>query len=255
MVKINTNFWRFFRRSTAAGLVLLLVLVGWPSAAAAKIKSDWSRVQIVTPGTRTTVLLYKDPVLHHQGKRKIEGQFHSATSEAITLLRDGQTRTLQKHAVHKVLVYRPIAKRYEGWITAGVIGGIIAGAAAKGEDSSEPLPAGVGAALVALVVGVPTVIVFLVAPKMRSVYDVPRRLRDDPVPTPEPAKEDSSTEVSGAKETATDPTGGGLRDRLLKGQVHGPELLSWQARRGLIRKGLPLDSSNLPVLSARTGID
>ena len=60
MVKTNTNFWRLFRSSTAAGLVLLLVLAGWPPTVAAKIRSDWSRVQRVTPGTRTTVLLYKD---------------------------------------------------------------------------------------------------------------------------------------------------------------------------------------------------
>ena len=35
MVKTNTTFWKLFRRSTAAGLVLLLVLVGWPPVAEA----------------------------------------------------------------------------------------------------------------------------------------------------------------------------------------------------------------------------
>ena len=262
MVKRNTNFWRFFRRSTAVGLVLLLVLVGWPPVAAAKIKSDWSRVQIVTPGTRTTVLLYKNQAPRE--KRKIEGKFHSATPEAITLLLpDGQTRTVGKQGVEKVLVYRPIAKRYEGWVTAGVIGGIIAGAAAKSEAPSEPLPAGIGAAIVALVVGLPTVIVFLVAPKMRGIYNVPPGSRDSsntavtsskPRSDQEPDNQGSSTRASDAKEEATDFIAVGSEGYFLSGKS-GPELLRWQARRALIRQDLPLNLSSLPVHAHRSGID
>ena len=256
MVKTNTNFWRFFRRSTAAGLVLLLILVGWPPTAAGKIKSDWTRVQIVTPGTRTAVLLYKDQAPRE--KRKIEGQFHSATPEAITLLlSDGQTLTLGKQAVEKVLVYRPIAKRYEGWITAGVIGGIIAGAAAKGEGNPDPIPAGIGAAIVASVLGVPTVIVFLVAPKWSGVYNVPRKLLDDPTPTPPPPpdKEISSTTASGAKDAATDFIGAGVEGSFLNDKESDPQLLRRQARRALMRQGLLLDLSSLPMHGVRTSID
>ena len=122
----DSNFWRLFRQSTAIGLVLL-VLAGFSPVAEAGtwIRWDWSKVQTLAPGTRTTVLLYKDRATG--GIWKIEGLFKSATPDAITLSLPGGNRyTLQKRDVTKVLVYRPIAKRYQGWITAGVIGGIIA---------------------------------------------------------------------------------------------------------------------------------
>ena len=71
-MKTNTNFWRLFRRSTAAGLVLLLVLVSAPVAEAGFwVKRDWSRVQRVAPGTKTTVLLYKDQA--SPGKKEDQG--------------------------------------------------------------------------------------------------------------------------------------------------------------------------------------
>ena len=78
---------------------------------AAKHMPDWSKVQAVPPGKPTTVLLYKDEA--PRGSRKIKGLFDSATVETITLmLEDGQTRTLQKQSVRKVLTRRPFAKRW-----------------------------------------------------------------------------------------------------------------------------------------------
>ena len=114
MVKTDTNVWRFFRRSTAAGLVLLLVLASAPAVEAGLgMKSDWSKVQAVARGTRTTVVLYKDQA--PRGKRKTRGHFQSATVEAIRLLLpDGQTSTFQKRAVRKVLVPRPLKKPVPG---------------------------------------------------------------------------------------------------------------------------------------------
>ncbi len=253
MVRINTNFWRLFRQSTATGLVLLLAMAEFAPVAEAGewIRRDWSKVQRIASGARTRVLLYKDRA--PGGIRKVEGQFQLASAEAIMLLLPaGQTLTLRKQAVEKVLVYRPIEKRYQGWITAGVMGGIVAGAAAKGKDASEPPPAWLAAALVALVVGVPTVVVFLVAPKWGGVYNVPRKLRDDPVPTPSPppAKQSSNTTDAGV----TEHTGAGSGDRFLNGKS-APELPRWQARRALMRQDLPLDLSGLPVHVYRSSID
>ena len=106
---------RIFRKTTAGGLVLLLVLAGWPAAAEGKIKLDWSKVQALTPGTGIKVGLYKDQA--PRGSRKIQGRFHSATDDSITLtLKDGQTLTLQRSAVRKVHT-----RRGDGWFPLGVI--------------------------------------------------------------------------------------------------------------------------------------
>ena len=258
MVKTNTNFWRLFRSSTAAGLVLLLVLAGWPPTVAAKIRSDWSRVQRVTPGTRTTVLLYKDRAHRAPGGiRKIEGNFKSATPETITLsLPGGTPYTLQKQDVSKVMVYRPLAKRYQGWITAGVITAVIAGTVAGGGHNSDPLPVGPGAAIVVLVAGAPTIIAFLVAPKMGGIYNVPPDRRDPSSTGTKPPQDRSSATVPEVKESGESPTGSGLADRFLN-KESGPELLRQQARQALLRKGLPLRLPDLTVrglAAERTGM-
>ena len=54
--------------------------------------------------------LYKDEA--PQGSRKkIKGRFDSAAADSITLtLKDGQTRTLEKQAVRKVLTRRPFSQ-------------------------------------------------------------------------------------------------------------------------------------------------
>ena len=73
-------------------------------------KADWSRVQAVPHNTKTTVRLYQDSA-PREGRR-IRGRFVSATANSITLvLEDGQTRTFQKSAVHKVLTRLPFRKR------------------------------------------------------------------------------------------------------------------------------------------------
>ena len=109
---------RLFRKTTASGLALLLSLSLLPSCAA-RHTPDWSRVQAVPPKTKTDVHLYKDEA--HQGSRKIKGRFDSAAADSITLkLKDGQTRTLEKSAVRKVLTRRPFAKRWPGWVALAV---------------------------------------------------------------------------------------------------------------------------------------
>ena len=78
----------------------------WIAGAKAAKKASWSRVQAVPRDTKTVVHLYKDEA--HQGSRKIKGRFDSAAADSITLvLKDGQTRTVQKQAVRKVLTRSP----------------------------------------------------------------------------------------------------------------------------------------------------
>ena len=118
VTRLTGNNGGLFRKTTATGLVLLLLLFLLPSCAARHMP-DWSRVQAVPPKTKTDVHLYKDEA--HQGSRKIKGRFDSAAADSITLkLKDGQTRTLEKQAVRKVLTRRPFSKRKPGWIALGV---------------------------------------------------------------------------------------------------------------------------------------
>ena len=101
-----------FRKTTASVVALLLFLSILPGCAARHML-DWSRVQTVSPNTKTEVQLYKD--VAPQGSRKIKGRFDSATTDSLTLkLKDGQTRTLEKSAVGKVLTRRPFVETLAG---------------------------------------------------------------------------------------------------------------------------------------------
>ena len=235
MAKATTSFWRLLRRGTATGLVLLLTVVGFSPVAEAGtwIRRDWSMVQRIASGVRTRVRLYKDRA--PGGIQRVEGQFQSASTVAIMLLSPaGQTLTLQKQTVEKVLVYRPLSKRYPGWITAGASTGIFLGLA-PGWDLN-----GRGWALFSgLFVGVPTGIAFLVSPRWGGVYNVPRKLRDDAAPEPPPAATGQSSTTSGS----------GLL--LLKDKSFGPELRRSQTGQPLLREKLLLDLSSRPVHAPR----
>ncbi|MYC81382.1 MAG: hypothetical protein F4X19_04710 [Acidobacteria bacterium] len=229
---------KLFKKAIAAGMMFLLVsLHGSTADADAWIRRNWSKVQKIAPGTRTRVLLYSDRA--PQGKTEVKGRFHSATAGCITVtLKRGHTRTVLKQDVTKVLVYRPVANRYQGWITAGAAGGIVAGAAASDKGHSEPLPAGAMALLVGAAIGAPTAIAFLAAPKWGGVYNVPLKLRDDPEPKPPPpvTKQSSTTLRSGLL--------------LLEDKVFGPELRWSQTRRPLLREKLLLDLSIPPSINS-----
>lgn len=254
MVKTDTNLWGLFRRSTAVGVVLLLTMVGFVPVAEAGtwIRQDWSKVQRIAPGARIRVRLYKDRA--PGGIWKVEGRFQSASTEAIMLrqtrrvlvsrssplLPADQTLTLQKQAVEKILVYRPLSKRYPGWVTLGVSASISVPTVAK--TGSDVVPSGKWF-LNSLFIGGPTVIAFLATPKWGGVYNVPRKLRDDPAPTPPPTatKPSSTTSESGLL--------------LIEDKASGPELLWLHARRAVMRHDLPLDLSSVPVHAHRSGID
>ena len=226
------------RKIIVTGLLVLLTVIGLSPVAEAGtwIRRDWSKVQRIAPGARTRVRLYKDRA--PGGIYKIEGRFNSATPEAITLsLPGGKSHTLQKHDVTKVLVYRPLSKRYPGWITLGVSAGISIPTVAK--DSYDLVPSG-KVALNGLFIGVPTVLAFLVAPKWGGVYNVPHKLRDDAAPEPPPATTKQSSITSDS------------RLLLLEDKASGPELLRSQGRQAVMRQNLPLDLSTRPIYGAHT---
>ena len=172
VTRLTGNNGGLFTKTTATGLALLLLLSILPSCAARHMP-DWSRVQAVPPKTKTDVHLYKDEA--HQGSRKIKGRFDSAAADSITLkLKDGQTRTLEKQAVRKVLTPLPFRKRGAGWATllaTSVLVGVLL--MALGTDGAEP---GEVPLMSASVIGPPTLAAFLVA-KMGSIYDVPPKHR------------------------------------------------------------------------------
>lgn len=177
MTHTNTSDRKQSSLAKGLGMLLVVALLFSSQAPAAeafwRYKRDWSRVQIVRPGTRTTVLLYKDRA--PRGKRKFSGRFHSATVDSVTLLLPGgQTRTLPKQDVRKVKIRRPFKKRYQGWATAGA-GTALGVPIMTGVDSNAK-----GKLLVAaVVIAAPTVLAFLAAPRMGGIYSVPRRLRDE----------------------------------------------------------------------------
>ena len=168
MKNLTGNNGTFFRKTTAAGLVPLLLLIGL-QICAAKHMPDWSRVQAVPSGRPTTVRLYKDEA--PQGSQKIKGRFDSATTGSITLrLKDGQTRTLEKSAVRKVLTRRPFAKRWPGWVALGVpvaIVGIVSNARGIAPDHTATLY---------LALTLPAVPFFLLS-GMEEIYEVPPKHR------------------------------------------------------------------------------
>ena len=244
----NQNCWRTFKKSTAAGLVLMLVMVGSSPVAAAdpepdrvketrkpplypitgKVRGRWSRVQAIEPGVRTTVELYKDQTL--QGRRKFKGRFRSASAEAITLdLSGGRTNTFRKPAVGRILVDRP---PYEGWITAGASTAIFAGLAPGWDLNAWGMVIFGG-----LFVGVPTVIAFLVAPKMKSIYHMPTWKRDE------------------IRRRGVEPGSDPPADPAVSDAESISDRIRQQARQTLVRQGLPLDLSSLPRPAGRAGID
>ena len=156
-----------YRKITASGLALLLLLASVPPVSAAKGKRDWSRVQAVPHNTKAVVLLYQDEV--PRGSWKIKGRFESATANSITLrLKDGQTHNLQKKSVRKVLIRRPFSKRWPGWVTAAVTTAIWIPIMGVYSDFS-----GMGILLFGGLVSFgPTAIAFG-ASGMKSIYDLP----------------------------------------------------------------------------------
>ena len=169
MMHTNTSVRKQSRLAKGLGMLLVAALLFSSQAPAAeafwRYKRHWSKVQAVTPETRTAVLLHKD--LAPRGKRKIKGWFHSATPESVTLMQGhGAPRTVEKEGVRRVLVFRPAGKRYQPPIAAEV-----------GTALAAPLLLAFPPAFLFAVgsfVAPATGITFVVAPKMGGIYNVPR---------------------------------------------------------------------------------
>ena len=170
------------RKTTATGLVLLFFLPILTSCAARHMP-DWSRVQAVPLQTKTGVQLYKDGA--PQGSRKVKGRFDSATADSVTLtLEDGQTRTLPKSSVRKVLTRRPFLKRKPGWIALGVAFAITEFFINIdiGESPTAASKRLGGHATITL----PTAAAFFYGSRMGGIYEVPPEHRKRPTGNPQP---------------------------------------------------------------------
>ena len=214
------------KKSFAVGLALLLVSVGLLPVAEAGtwgVKRDWSKVQSVPVGILTTVKLYRDRYL--KGSLKITGHFKSATPEAVTLLLwDGTSRTLRKQDVHQVLVYRPLKKRYQGWLATGIAAGVLQTMLIKAGDASGTTHL----ILHGIFVPATGAIAFLAAPKMGGIYTVPIKARDAARKTP--------SQQSWVTPADLRKAGSRLADEASPGRL-------WlQAREARIRDGMLLDS-------------
>ena len=175
MTNLTGNHGSLFSRTTATGLALLLFLSLLP-ACAARHMPDWSRVQAVPPKTKTDVQLYKDDA--PQGSRKIQGRFDSATTDSLTLtLKDGQTHTLQKQAVRKVLTRRPFSKRWPGWAAMGITAAIL-----EFFLAIDGQPSAVGRARVHAMFTFPIGAAFLYGSRMGGIYEVPPKHRKPLLP-------------------------------------------------------------------------
>ena len=131
-------------------------------------RKTWSRVQAVSPKTKTEVQL--------QGSRKIKGRFDSATDGSITLrFKDGQTRTLEKSDVRKVLTRRPFSKRWPGWVALGVTFGVLQtllSMSASVDNVSGSTMVGTHATIT-----LPTAAAFFYGSRMGGIYEVPPKHR------------------------------------------------------------------------------
>ena len=172
----------WFRVTTAAGIVPLLLLASVPSCGGWSVDPmpTWPKVQGVKPGTKTEVQLYKDKAT--QGRQKIKGRFLSATDDSVTLElterihTDLRTRTLQKSDIRKMLTHRPTLKRWPGWaamlFTAGW--GALVPFPYSGDSTRAERFLGT------LILSVPISIPFFIGSRMGRIYEVPPEHRGLP---------------------------------------------------------------------------
>ncbi len=150
--------------------LLQALLLAAPPPAAAKVRSDWSKVRMVEAGRPAVVLFYADEA--PAGARKIKGRFESAAAESITLvLQDGQTLTFEKRVVRKILVRRPFAKRWPGWAALGISSVLWGTFVALMQD----MPASAVALSGSFVV--PPTVAFFAGSRMGGIYNVPPKHR------------------------------------------------------------------------------
>ena len=155
-----------------ASVLLILVLLsgcGGPK----RHMPTWSRVQAVSPQTKTEIRLYKDEAL--EGSGSVEGRFYSATDDFVTLtLPDGQNRTFQKQSVREFLTHRSFWTRWPGWAALGIFT-IPLWLALPIRDEDPMRGLWVGAVL-----ATPISALFFHGSRMRGIYEVPPEYRTLP---------------------------------------------------------------------------
>ncbi len=144
--------------------MLLTVLPG----CTARHMPDWSRVQAVSPQTKTHVRL--------SSNQKVQGSFHSAADDSLTLtLRDGQERTLPKQSVHKVFTRRAWWEGLPGWIVVAATASLAGWYYVPSEPNQAIAYAELGGIIAA---------VTFYRSRTNMIYNVPSQHR-----TPPPAKQ------------------------------------------------------------------
>ena len=132
-------------------------------------------MQTVQRETKTQVRLYQDAAPRRS--RRIKGRFDSASADSITLvLKDGQQRTVEKPDVRKVLTYRPIGKRWPGWVALGATLLYLEGM--LGRDLDRKSHFGITLPL--------TSAAFFLSPRMKAIYNGPPEHRMLPQQTSSP---------------------------------------------------------------------
>ena len=155
---------KLFKKTMASGLVVFVLLTVLPGCTARHMP-DWSRVQAVSPQTKTFVRLYTN--------QKVQGRFHSAADDSLTLtLRDGQERTLPKQSVHKVRTRRAWWEGWQGWTVLAASTPLVVLAAHPSSDitlSGRTLFLGLAAGITAAAFyGSRTGVIYKVPPQHRT---------------------------------------------------------------------------------------
>lgn len=181
-MNITRNQKSLIKKTIATGLVPVLLLMVLSGCGGPKRHMPtWSRVQAVSPQTKTEVRLYKDEA--PEGSRRVNGRFHSATDNFVTLtLPDGQNRTFQKQSVREVLIHRSISKRWPGWLTLGV--SIVTVSLLLPESGERPWTT----LLVGGLIGLPFSVAAFHGSRMAGIYDVPLEYRTPPAKQPNAGK-------------------------------------------------------------------
>lgn len=87
-------------------------------------RADWSNVQDIAPGRQVRITLLDKQIPRES--RRLRGVFASADESSVSaVLPDGSTRTLERVAVRRVAVRRPLLKRQGAWIATGITAGVV----------------------------------------------------------------------------------------------------------------------------------
>ena len=133
--------------------------------------SKWLRVEAVRVGTLIRVQLHDvDP---RRGSRTIQGRFHSATADTLTLTLDewsSPTYTVAQSAVYRVHARRPVKERSIGW---GILGGtaVIVALKVGGEEDFNNLGKVIFGAMYTSLIGLPASLIGFIAQRWQQLYE------------------------------------------------------------------------------------